>query len=182
MAEKKIKVLAVSGSLRSTSSNTTLVRWIQTLLPANIEYTVYDALKEIPPFDDSGEGPVPVTQWKQCVEEADGVLICSPEYAFGVPGVLKNALDWAVSSTVFSNKPVALITAASSGEKAHAAMLHTLTAIGTLVSPQTSLLISFIRSKLNKEGEVIDAGTMQQISALLNSFLMQIENSHLAGA
>ena len=177
MEKKKIKILAVSGSLRSTSSNTAIVRWIEKILPEHIEYIIFEGLAHLPPFDDSDSEPEAVTGWKQQVQQADGVLICTPEYAFGVPGALKNALDWTVSSVVFADKPVALVTAASSGEKAHAAILHTLSAIGTLISPQTSLLIPFIRTKLNAEGEVSDDATAQQIRSVINHFLSQIESS-----
>ena len=179
MVEKKLKILAISGSLRQTSSNTAIIHWIEKKMAEQVEYRIYNGLASIPPFDDSQSQPAAVTAWKQQVEEADGVLICMPEYAFGVPGVLKNALDWTVSSVVFTNKPVAIITAASNGEKAHTAIMHTLKAIGALISSETSLLISFIRTRLNAKGEITDSNTAQQIQSLFSNLLRQIEYSQL---
>ncbi len=76
------------------------------------------SLASLPAFDDSGEETAAVTGWRRQLAEADGVLICSPEYAFGIPGALKNAIDWTVRSGDLVNKPLALITAASGGDKA----------------------------------------------------------------
>jgi len=108
------------------------------------------------------------------ITEADGVFFCIPEYAFGVPGALKNALDWTVSTTAFSEKPVALITAASQGEKAHAALLQTLTALGTKINEDVTLLISFIRSKLNEKNEIKDIPTLNAIKTIVDSFIQTI--------
>ena len=103
----------------------------------------------------------------------DGVLICSPEYAFGVPGSLKNALDWTVSSGEFVQKPLALITAATGGDKAHAALLQTFTALSAKMVENGSLLLPFIRSKMNAEGEIVNPETIHQIEqtalALVNN-------------
>ena len=89
---------------------------------------LYDGLGNLPHFDDSKHPPETVTAFRTLLQVCDGVLICSPEYAFGVPGSLKNALDWTVSSGEFVHKPLALITAATGGDKAHAALLDTLCA------------------------------------------------------
>ena len=96
------------------------------LVPGQVEFTIYNGLAGIPAFNDSNEMPEPVAEFIKLLSEADGVFFCIPEYAFGVPGALKNALDWTVSSsTAFPDKPVALITAATGGDKAHAAFLLT---------------------------------------------------------
>src|SRR5882672_8363313 len=107
----KIKILALSGSLRESSSNNTILNLIVGMMPGNVEFTIYKGIASIPAFDEVDN--VPVIQFRQLVQEADGVLICTPEYAFGVPGALKNVLDWTVSSGNFDKKPVALITASS---------------------------------------------------------------------
>ncbi|MEO6546728.1 MAG: NAD(P)H-dependent oxidoreductase, partial [Ferruginibacter sp.] len=146
MKNKPITILAISGSLRNTSSNSYIIKAIAQMLPADVEYIIYDGLAGIPHFDDAAEIPHAVTEWREQVIAADGILFCSPEYAFGVPGTLKNALDWAVGSIAFSDKPVALITAALGGDRAHAALLNVLTALGTNIS--SDLLISFVRKKL----------------------------------
>ena len=174
MDNKKITILAISGSLRNSSSNTAIVNAIKKMLPVDVNYIVYEGLGDIPHFNDANEIPTIVSEWRNLVATADGVLICTPEYAFGVPGTLKNALDWAVGSTAFSDKPVALITASSSGEKAHIALQHTLQALGTQLVG--NLLISFVRSKLNTNGEITDKATAEAIEELVQQLLLSVTN------
>ena len=97
------------------------------MVPPFVDYLFYEGLGGIPPFaatPDDNDSPKTVVELRTMIKEADGVLICTPEYAFGVPGVLKNALDWTVSSGDLTNKPVALITASTGGDKAHASLLQ----------------------------------------------------------
>jgi len=169
---KNITILAISGSLRPTSSNTSILREIKKMMPENVTYIIYEGLGNIPHFNDAAEIPAPVEEWRDEVTSADAVLFCSPEYAFGVPGTLKNALDWAVGSTAFSDKPVALITASSVGDKAHVSLLHTLTALGTNIIDD--LLISFVRSKLNTEGEITDGDTREAIQSLVVKLILSV--------
>jgi chromate reductase len=98
-----------------------------------------------------------------------------PEYAFGIPGSLKNALDWTVSSGELTNKPVTVITASLSGEKAHASLLQVFTALSSKVDERATLLISFIRAKLNEKGEVSDQQTLAALRSVLDAFLASIE-------
>ena len=175
--ENKIKIVAISGSLRPSSSASAVLRVVAGLVSSQVDFNIFTGLGEIPPFNDSNEVPIPVANFIEHIRKADGVFFCIPEYAFGVPGALKNALDWTVSSTAFSDKPVALITAASSGEKAHAALLLTLSALGTKISEGATLLISFVRSKLNENGEVDDIPTLNAIKKLIGEFIQTIESS-----
>ena len=173
----KIKILGISGSLRSNSSASAILNIVGNLVPQNVEFTIYNGLAEIPAFNDSNEIPEEVAHFIKLISDADGVFFCIPEYAFGVPGALKNALDWTVSSsTAFPDKPVALITAATGGDKAHAAFLLTLKAMSSKISEGATLLLSFIRSKLNEKNEVNDMATMDQIRTVINSLIDSIEN------
>jgi len=173
----KIKILGISGSLRSNSSATAILNVVSGLVPENVEFTIYNELAEIPAFNDSNEIPEPVAHFIKLLSEADGVFFCIPEYAFGVPGALKNALDWTVSSsTAFPGKPVALITAATGGDKAHAAFLLTLKAISSKIPEGATLLLSFIRSKLNDKNEVKDIATLDSIRGVINSLIAAIQN------
>src|ERR1700710_1904667 len=107
---------------------------------------IYEQLGLIPPFDpglDNDNPPAPVTELQAAIKNADAVIICTPEYAFGVPGQLKNALDWLVSSSTLVDKPVMLITASSSGQYAHPSLLLTLGALSANVVENACLLISF---------------------------------------
>ncbi len=139
------QIFAISGSLRAGSSNHNVLRFLQTMASDNINFNIYDSLAQIPPFDPGNDHEVPphaVSELRNLVKYADAIIICTPEYAFGVPGQLKNALDWMVSSGSFSGKATALITASTSGDSAHESLLKTLSAIDASLSNDTSLLIS----------------------------------------
>jgi NAD(P)H-dependent FMN reductase len=92
----------------------------------------------------------------------------------GVPGTLKNAIDWTVSSMEFSKKPVALITASSMGQKAHESLLETLRIIESSITENTQLLISHVRTKLS-EGKISDEDTLKKILLLISSFESEME-------
>jgi chromate reductase len=174
-------ILAISGSLRASSTNTTLVRAIMRLAPENMEIALYEGLADLPHFSpdlDSDEPPVAVLTLRKSLQEADGVLICTPEYAFGVPGVLKNALDWTVSSGDFWGKPVVAISASPSwggGDKAHASLLLTLTALGANVPETGKLTIPTVNKKLNANGDIVDSETTQALKIVLDALVQAIE-------
>ena len=172
----KHKILAISGSLREGSSNNIIIELISGMIPEQIEYHIYKELASIPAFDDSDSEVV--NRFRQQVREADAVLICTPEYAFGVPGALKNALDWTVSTGDFDQKPVALITASSVGDKGHASLINTLTALGTNRVDGASLLISFIRAKLNN-GQFTDKPTEEAVRNVVNVLIEHIQRDRL---
>ncbi len=117
-------------------------------------------------------------QMRKLLKAADGVLICTPEYAFGVPGSLKNALDWTVSSGEFYRKPVVAISASPSptgGDKAHASLLLTLMALGANVPEGGKLMIPAVSKKLNSNGEVSDLETRQALSSVLDALTQAIK-------
>ena len=177
MQNKSLKVIGISGSLRNASSASAILDNIGHLLPGQVDFTLYNDLKKIPAFDDSSQIPEVVSELIQLISGADGILFCIPEYAFGVPGALKNALDWTVSTVAFSNKPVALVTAASGGEKAHQAFLLTLTALGCRIIKQNTMLISAVRTKLNERGEINDPKTLAGVQEMIDSFVQTIESN-----
>lgn len=108
-----MRILAISGSLRIVSSNTALLRATSRLAPKRIEITVYAGRGDLPHFNPDLEGvePASVIGFRSQIQASDGLLISSPEYAHGVPGMLKNALDWLVGSGELAGKPVALLNA-----------------------------------------------------------------------
>ena len=171
MTNRSLKILAISGSLRSNSSNNAVIKAISIMVPDRVEFKVYNGLGDLPHFNDSAKAPVAVQELRTLIKDSDGVLICTPEYAFGVPGSLKNALDWTVGSGEFVEKPVAVITAATGGEKAHASLLHTLTALSAKIDGKRTLLISFIKAKLNEKGEVSDPQTIKNLQLVINELI-----------
>src|SRR5882724_2214021 len=112
-----IRILGIAGSLRATSSSNVIMKVAAEMMPENVEFTIYDGLGTLPHFNDPGISPPEVEEFRRLLKNADGVFICTPEYAFGVPGSLKNALDWTVGTSDFDGKPVALVTASSVGDK-----------------------------------------------------------------
>lgn len=166
-------IFALSGSLREGSSNHNILRLLAKMMPSTINYLIYDGIRDIPAFDpeiDNDNLPVPVANFRHQLLQADGIIISTPEYAFGVPGALKNALDWTVSSGSFSGKPTALITASTGGENAHEAMIKILSAIDAKLSSETTLLIQFVRSKMDADGHITDMETTQKLQTLLGAF------------
>lgn len=157
-------ILAISGSLRNTSSNTNILKACAVLAPDDVKITLYEGLDKLPYFSPEldGEGAVPaptVQDLREQLKKADAVIFCTPEYAFGVPGVLKNALDWIVSSGEFYDKPTAVISAsplATGGDKANASLVQTLTVMSAIIKEENKLLIPVVRTKMDAAGNVID--------------------------
>ncbi|EOQ97195.1 flavin reductase [Leptospira wolbachii serovar Codice str. CDC] len=173
------RILAISGGISSTSYNRKILQTLKQNFSEKCEMVIYDKIVDFP-FFASGtsdeDTPAVVKDFLNEVDNADGILICSPEYVFSIPGVLKNALEWAVSSVVFTDKPVALITAASVGEKAHESLLLVLRTIGAKLSEETSLLISGVKGKVSVDGEITEEVTKQSIGNLMNSLLKSLGN------
>ena len=168
---KKISIVAISGSIRPHSSNRAVIDAVGAYLGDRVAFTVYEGIDKLPFFNDSKEDIPEVTNFRDILKWADGIPLCSPEYAFGVPGVLKNALEWTVATGELVYKPVALITAATGGDKAHASLLLTLTALSSNVAEDAALLISFISSKMNADGVVTDEATLQAIYSVADALL-----------
>jgi chromate reductase len=115
-----LRILGISGSLRRDSHNTALLRNARELLPKDVQLEIFDGLKAIPPYDaddDDPDRPIPeIAAFKRAIDDADGLLIATPEYNHSIPGVLKNAIDWAsrpVATTVMRGKPAAVIGAST---------------------------------------------------------------------
>ena len=174
-------ILAISGSLRASSTNTRLLRATAALAPKGMMFTIYDGLADLPHFSpdlDGDDPPASVHTLRGLLQVVDGVLICTPEYAFGVPGSLKNALDWTVSTGEFYRKPVAAISASPSptgGDKAHASLLLTLTALGANVPEGGKLMISASGKKLDSNGEISDLETRQALRSVLDALAQAIK-------
>ncbi|MGL5892639.1 MAG: NADPH-dependent FMN reductase [Bacteroidia bacterium] len=165
----KPKLLAICGSLRAGSSAAIVMQAITARLSNHFEITTDELLRTLPLFDDAAEHPQSVINFRAQITAADIVLFCTPEYAFGIPGALKNALDWTVGTGELNEKPVALVVAASTGKHTFEAMQHVLNALGTLLSDDRKLLISFVRNKVNANGEVKDADTVSALDMLVHN-------------
>jgi chromate reductase len=172
------KIFAISWSTRYNSSNLNILKVIQSTTRELFEITIYDGFSGIPHFNpdiDRENPPKEVIELRDMIHQADGVLICTPEYIFSLPGSLKNLLEWCVSTTLFTDKPVALITASASGEKWHEELLLIMKTLGARYNDGTTLLISGVKGKMNTNGEIIDTTTQDQIQKLVDSFVEQIQ-------
>lgn len=178
-----MRILAISGSLQATGTITTLVRAIVALAPAGMECTVYGGLGDLPHFSPDRDGdppPASVAEFRGLLQAADGVLICTPEYAFGMPGSLKNAFDWIVSSGEFVGKPVAALSASpypTGGGRAHASLLLTLTAVNAEVADGATLSIPLVRTKMDASGAVSDAATAQALRSALDALARAVNTT-----
>ena len=125
-----MRVLAISGSLRSQSTNTSLLLAVIMLAPPELEIELFQEMDQIPPFNPDLEAqtpPAPVARFREALCESAAVLFSTPEYAHGVPGVLKNALDWIVGSGELSGKAVVLMNTSPRGTYAVASLKEVLT-------------------------------------------------------
>ena len=174
-----IKIIGISGSLKASSSNSALTRSLGNLMPENAEYIIYNGLGSLPHFSpdiDGDKSPIAVTEFRRLLKSAHGVVICTPEYAFGVPGVLKNALDWTVSTGDFYEMPTAVISASpltTGGDKAHFSLMQTMTAMQATVSEKSKLMIGSINKKLQGD-KITDIETKEQLESVVNELLWLI--------
>lgn len=179
MKDRK-KIIAISGSTRQNSANLNLIKAIIEFSFDQLDITIFNSLTGIPHFNpdlDSDDPPQAVADFRKQLSAAQGILICTPEYAHGVPGSLKNAIDWTVSSMEFSHKPVALITASTEGQLAHQSLMQTLKVIEADIPEDSQLLISFVKTKI-KDDKIVDATTQKQVKDLIDSLIMTIEKNN----
>lgn len=148
-----MKILAISGSLRKASLNTALLRAAARMAPPGIEVTLYRGLGELPLFnpDIEATGPAPVAALREQILASDALLIASPEYAHGVTGVIKNALDWMVGNESFVNKPVALLNASPRATHAQAALRETVSTMSARLVEEACITVPLLGSGLSED-------------------------------
>ena len=170
--EYTIRLLAISGSLRAVSSNTMLLRAAVALAPQEVEVHLYTGLGELPPFNPDLEdvAPLAVKDFSAQIGAADGVIISTPEYAHGVPGVLKNALDWLVGGFDFINKPVALFNASPRSTYAIASLTEILTIMSGRIVPDASITVALREKKLDEISIAAHPEIASMLRAALNVF------------
>lgn len=181
------QLVAISGSLRRASSCTAVLRSLQPLLPPGVTVRIV-TLENIPPYNADLDGdapPEPVARLKNAIAGADGLVLCSPEYNYGMPGVLKNAIDWASRpgfASPLRSKPALIMTASpgtAGGVRAQAQIRDALAA--TLARPlaRQHVAIANVASRI-QDGRLADAPTLDFIRVALEELLDEI--AMLAGA
>lgn len=173
-------IFVINGSASSHSSNQKLIDNFAALSKDFFRVTVFDDLKTLPHFDPElsiENTPKRITDFRHHIETADGILICTPEYVFSIPSGLKNVIEWCVSTTVFADKPTGIITASAGGEKGHEELQLIMRTVMANFTPQTTLLIQGVKGKIDQNGQIRDAKTMQQLATFTTSFKELVEGS-----
>ncbi|MBS1643024.1 MAG: NAD(P)H-dependent oxidoreductase [Bacteroidetes bacterium] len=171
-------ILAIIGSASSNSSNLKLVEKIASLTSKEFNLTIYNDLKKLPHFDPElsvDDTPRQIIEFRKNIEEADGIIICTPEYVFSIPSGLKNAIEWCISTTIFSDKPIGLITASASGQKGHEELQLIMKTAMAKFTDETSLLIQGIKGKFDEQGNLTDIETEKKLNEFTDA-LMKLLN------
>jgi len=173
------RILAISGSLRARSTNTTLLLAAARLAPSTVQIELYTELGSLPLFnpDLDGKEPDAVRKFQGALAAADGILICSPEYAHGVSGAMKNALDWLVSDVNLVAKPVALINASPRATYAQEALLETLRTMSWNVVTEASRTVPVPRPGLSVDDVLGDETLRTELDRAIREFADAISRS-----
>ncbi len=168
----KPRVLVVIGSASKQSSNLRLMEAFQQLSAAELDLRIVDNLEELPHFDPilTESQPPQVVDLLKEIETSDGVVLCTPEYIFSIPSRLKNLLEWCVSTIVFNDKPVGLITASADGQRGHAELLLIMQTLGAKLSEGSAMLIKGIKGKFVPDGKLKDPETERALVSFLEAF------------
>ena len=174
----KAKVLVLIGSASRGSSNAILMELFAELTTQVLEVVIHEELGSLPHFDPSLTETLPfaVSELFSSIETADGLIICSPEYIFSVPARLKNLLEWCVSTTVFSNKPVGLITASAQGVHGHAQLKLIMQTLGARLSERAELVIPGIKGKFGAQNQLADPGIIEILEGFASGFIGLVNN------
>ncbi len=171
--KSKKSVLALIGSASPDSSNHRLAEYVATQLGPEFTVNIFENLKSLPPFDpqlSSENTPDSILDFRQSIAQADGILICTPEYIFSIPSCLKNALEWCVSTTVFTVKPLGIVTASAHGQKGHEELKLIMSTLQAVFTKETTLLIPGIKGKIDKEGTILHEKTKNELITFTTSF------------
>jgi chromate reductase, NAD(P)H dehydrogenase (quinone) len=179
-----LHVLGIVGSLRVKSYNRGLLRAAIELAPPGLDIQIFDRLGEIPLYsqDIEEEGdPEPVTAFKEAIRQADALLVATPEYNYNIPGVLKNAIDWASrppEGSVLNEKPAAILGASPGGTgtaRSQLALRQAFLFTRTLVLPSPEVMVARVHEKFDENGVLQHEVTRRRIQDLLNSLAVWIQ-------
>jgi chromate reductase len=175
-------LLALSGSLRAVSSNTSLLQAAALLAPPGLRIEFYEGIGSLPHFNPDLEAALPqtVVEWRNRIGEVDGLLISCPEYARGIPGSFKNALDWLVASDTLPGMPVALFNASPRASEAQAALRLVLETVSTVIVEDASLCVPLLAKGLDAQAIAATPDYAAEISRALLAYQRVLER-HAVG-
>lgn len=167
-----MKVLAISGSIRDKSTNTALLKAIHHLLPISVEWVDFK-INELPFFDPQiqfgQDVPKKVEFFRHLAHECDYIVISTPEYAHGIPGILKNALEWLICEETIRKKVIVFVASPSGGAYVKEYLLETLRTMDMVVSEEMTFIVQIARNNISTTGEISDHCLKIAIIDFLNS-------------
>lgn len=172
MMEKK-NIIGICGSASQNSANLSILKWISESEKSYLNLEIIDNLAELPHFKTEltdKNVPKQIVDFRNRIANSDGIIICTPEYVFSIPSGLKNMIEWCVSTTVFSDKPIGIITASTSGEKGHQELKLIMKTIQTKFTEETTILIKGVKEKIGKDGKILDKKTETDLKKFVQSF------------
>lgn len=179
----KLNIVTICGSLRKGSYNRSLMRALPALAPAEMNFGEAPAYDGIPHYNadiqNASGFPEAVTAWSDAIRSADGVIVVSPEYNWGIPGPLKNAIDWAsrLKDQPFKGKPVAMQSAATGlmgGARMQYQLRHVLTPLDAHLFGRPEVIVTFAAQKFDENGGLKDEPTRDMIKQQLAGFAAYI--------
>jgi chromate reductase, NAD(P)H dehydrogenase (quinone) len=183
-----MRVLGISGSLRDASWNTVLLRNAAELFPDEVEFEVWDGLKAVPPYDEDDDvepAPEGAQRLRDALAGADAILFSTPEYNSSIPGVLKNAIDWAsrpIATNVLRNTPVAVVGASTGmfgAVWAQAELRKVLAATGARVV-EGEVPVGHAHTRFDDEGRLVDDGIREQLAAVVENLVSEVRPARVA--
>jgi chromate reductase len=173
---KPTSILAISGSLRRASTNTAALEALARLAPEGVKVLVYGDLATLPPFNPDNDiedkpKPEPVETLRALVDASDALVIAAPEYAHGLPGALKNALDWLVASETFAGKPTALINTSPRAFHAQASLREILSTMAARLTPEAFASVSLTGKTVTADDILADPLCVRRLSESLEALI-----------
>jgi chromate reductase, NAD(P)H dehydrogenase (quinone) len=173
---QSLRLLAISGSLRRASTNTAALEALATLAPEGVKVLVYRDLAKLPPFNpdddvEDGRKPEPVETLRALIGASDALIIAAPEYAHGLPGALKNALDWLVASETFAGKPTALINTSPRAFHAQASLREILSTMAARLMPEAFAALSLTGKTVTAADILADPVCARRLAESLDALI-----------
>jgi len=174
---QKNRVLGINGSASLNSTNLTILKSIAEFGKYEFELKIFDSLTKLPHFQTEltdENVPEEIVGFRNEILSSDGIIISAPEYIFSVPSGLKNAIEWCVSTTVFSDKPIGIVTASASGEKGHEELKLIMKTVQAKFTDETTLLIQGAKGKFDRNGKILDSKIEDGLKEFTKSFIKLI--------
>jgi chromate reductase len=177
--DNELRILGFAGSLRAGSYNKALLHAAADFIPEDVELETFD-IDDIPAFNQDIEGdmmPAKVKEFKSKIRDADAILIATPEYNFSVPGVLKNAIDWAsrpYGDNPFNEKPVAIMSASVGmlgGARAQYHLRQILVFLNMHPINTPEIIVTFAQDKFDASGKLVDENAKKFLKQLLQNLV-----------